>query len=484
MIVRGWSEKPETTALTALLPDLKEVERSEVIAAHRRHKQTVVLLHMLAATLGAIDEQDKAWIQSPTYAPKQTGYSDRNRELMQISIDERLAEQNDQTIATKLLESIEKSEFGGWLAPSKDEVTKRLRIVIDASKGNRTAKAVPTAAYDQFQRIQTLAAQGNTKDALAELDNLLIAYPGNAAMHQLRCEIMLAIGGPSAMAAAKAPKNPKAPKQPAPPKPDPAQQVDWKAACAKAIEYAAGDPTPHLAIAKDYAKVKDWKAARAELQLAEGKVGNLPIKAEIDDAWRRVIAMYNGMGALTWTEEALAKSKLDNDPAAAEVAKTRARYGVPRGAKFVTPEQESALVLAVREGLDLVYASKYGPAEAALNAAERKWPGAPGLAAVRCDLALRTGAIDRARAQCNKALATQADNSWALYLSGVIAFKPGTEAGTKQGIDQLKKAIASDPELGQAWRTLAKAYVRTKDKTAYEQLAKDYQAKFGTPLPP
>ena len=46
------------------------------------------------------------------------------------------------------------------------------------------------------------------------------------------------------------------------------------------------------------------------------------------------------------------------------------------------------------------------------------------------------------------------------------------------------RSVTSDPELGQAWRTLAKAYVRTKDKAAYEQLAKDYQAKFGTPLPP
>lgn len=487
VIVRGWSEA-DTKALSASLPDLKEA-RAEVIAAHRRHKQTVILLHMLAASLGGIEEQDPTWIQNPTYKSKQIGFSDRTRELLQITVDERLADQNDLTIAKKLLEAIEKSEFGGWLAPSKEEVTKRLRIAIDASKGSRTAKAIPPAAYDQFTRIQTLAQQGNTKDALAELDNLLIAYPGNAAMHQLRCQINLAIGGPAAIAKSKEPPKapptkPGQPKAP-PPKSPPPPQVDWKGACAKAIEYAAGDPTPHVAIARSWLDAGDLKSARGELVLAEGKIGNLPTKAEIDDGWRTVVAMYTKMGSLTWTEEALVKGKLDNDPAAAQIASIRARYGIPQGAKFVAPEQEAELVNVIRStALPLVYAGKYGPAEAALNAAEKKWPGAPGIESTRCDLSLRMGQIDAARAHCTKALAIQPTNSWALYLSGIIALKPGNDAATKQGIDQLKRAIAADPDLQQAWRTLAKAYIRVKDKAAYEQLGQDYQAKFGSPLPP
>ncbi|HEU4613055.1 MAG TPA: hypothetical protein VFS15_13285, partial [Kofleriaceae bacterium] len=57
-------------------------------------------------------------------------------------------------------------------------------------------------------------------------------------------------------------------------------------------------------------------------------------------------------------------------------------------------------------------------------------------------------------------------------------------AGTKAGIDKLQRAIAADPDLGQAWRTLAKAYARAKDKEALEQLRKDYAVKFGAPLPP
>jgi predicted Zn-dependent protease len=178
----------------------------------------------------------------------------------------------------------------------------------------------------------------------------------------------------------------------------------------------------------------------------------------------------------------IVKGKLDKDPIAITVAQTRARYGVPRGAKFVKPQDEATLVRAVKTSLELVYASKYGEAEKAIATAEEKWPGAPGLFAARCDLALRLGQVDGARAACSRAIAAYPDESWALYLSGVIALKEAS--GTKAGIDFLKKAIAVDAELGQAWRTLAKAYTRAKDRAAYEALAKEYQAKFGQGLPP
>src|SRR6185503_17412279 len=111
VVVRAWAEQPEAAAIARSLPDLKDTERTEVLAAHRRHKQTVVLLHMIAATYGAIAETDPAWIQNPTYSPKQTSFSERNRELITLAIDERTTEGTDQTVAKKLLEAIEKTEW-------------------------------------------------------------------------------------------------------------------------------------------------------------------------------------------------------------------------------------------------------------------------------------------------------------------------------------------------------------------------------------
>src|SRR5688572_5243149 len=84
VVVRGYNEKAEADALAGSLPDLKETERNELIAAHRRHKQTVILLRALAVTLGGIAESDPAWILHPSYSKKQTGFSERNRELFTI----------------------------------------------------------------------------------------------------------------------------------------------------------------------------------------------------------------------------------------------------------------------------------------------------------------------------------------------------------------------------------------------------------------
>lgn len=454
VVVRGWAEKPEVGALAGKLPDLTDAQRGEVIGAHRRHKQTVVLLHMLATTLGAIAEGDPAWIQHVSYSPKQTTFSNRTRELLQLAIDGRLSGDSDLTLAKKLADAIEKSEWGGWIPAAHDQVLATLHNVIDAGRSGKTFAGVPPAAYDEFKRVSELARRGQTSDALTELDNLLTAYPGNATMHELKCEIMLG-------------------------KPGVADKTT-RATCARVAELAPGDPTVHMAVGEALIRAGDLTSARGELVQAETKIANLPAGAT--DAWRRLIAIYNGLGALTWTEDAIAKAKLENDPAAAHAAQTRARFGIARGAKFVAPEQEAALVAAIRGVLDLIYASKFGDAERALAAADKRWPNAPGLIAARCDLAFRMGQIEAARAACSRALAADASDSWALYLLGVLLLR---DAGTTNaGIAKLKAAIVVDPDLGQAWRSLAQAYARGKDQAALDQLGKAYFAKFGQPLPP
>lgn len=455
IVVRDWAKDPETVALAPSLPDLDPALRAEVLAAHKRHKQTVVLLHMIARTLGAIQEGDPTWIANPSYSPKQATFAARTRDLMQLAIDRRLSDEPTEAVAKELLEMISKENWGGWLPGHRDEVIQYLTAVVNAARQGEAAADVPVAALEQYERIKTLARKGDMANAIAELDNLLVAYPANATIHLLKCELMLVKPGLA----------------------DPAT----RAACARVSELAPGDPSPHFAIAETFAKQGKIKDARTELQVAAKKIATL--KSGAEPFYKQLIAIYQAMGSLTWTEEVLAQAKLEDDPLAASIASTRARYGVPRGAKFVRPEDESALVNAVRDALGLVYANKHAQAEKVIVKGERTWPGAPGFAAVRCDLALRKSQLSAARAACGRALAADPNQSWALYLSGVIALKNTSPAGTKAGIDKLKRAITADPELGQAWRTLAKAYARAKDKDALEQLGKAYTAKFGQPLP-
>ncbi|HEY5952081.1 MAG TPA: tetratricopeptide repeat protein [Kofleriaceae bacterium] len=454
VIVRGWSDK-DTDTLLMTLTDLKQAERTEVLAAHKRHKQTVVLLHFLARTLGAIGENDPTWIANPTYSAKQASFADRTRDIMQTAIDRKLSDDATPAIAKELLEKIAKEEWGGWIAGDRDEVTQQLTAIVNAGKQGEAAPDVPMAALEQFERIKVLVRKGDMANATAELENLLVAYPGNAQIYEMKCELLLVKPG--------------------------VKDKSTRAACARVSELAPSDPSPHFAVAYALVREKDIAGARAELETAAIKIATL--RQGNTEQWKKLIGFYSQLGSLTWTEEAIAMAKLDADPMAAEIKSTRARYGVPKGAKFVKPEDEAALVGAVREALQLVYANKFAEAAKQLAAGEKKWPGAPGFAAVRCDLALRQTQLDAARAACSKALAADPNESWALYLSGVIALKDTSATGTKLGIDKLKKAIAADPELGQAWRTLAKAYARAKDDAALDQLRKDYAAKFNQPLP-
>ena len=427
---------------------------AEVRDAKKRHKQTVVLLHVLAQTLGAIAESDPAWIQNPAYSTKQSTFSDRNRDLIQIAIDQRLTGGTDETIAHDLLEAIEKNEWGGWIASDHDDVVKQLRAQLAAMKAGKTASDIPAAAIEQYEHIKGLAMKKQYAEALVELDNVLTAYPANATLYEMKCEILIAKQG--------------------------VKDKTAMAACARVSELAPGDPSPHIAIATALAQQHDFLGARAELVTAGQNIANLNLGQA--DAWKRIVALYLEIGSLTWAEEAIAAGKL-TDPGYAMIASTRARYGLPKGKSKVKPEEEGPLVAAIKQASAAIYASKFADAHKQLDAIDRKWPGSAGALAFRCDLAMREGSVEAAKGYCNRSLALDPDESWANYLAGVLALRDTSAAGTKAGVAKLQWAIAVDPDLGQAWRALAKAYIRAKDEAALQKLSQEYAAKFGAPLP-
>jgi len=454
VIVRVWAATAETDALAGRLGDLPAAERTEVLEAHRRHKEAVILLHHLARTLGAIAENEPSWIQHNAYSPKQSTFSERNRELLQIGVDARVASQPEAEVATALIGAIEASEWGGWVAGDHDSVVGQLRNVIDAARAGETAADVPAAAYTQFDHARMLAHRGKPDDALAELDPLIAAYPANATLRLLVCEIELHRGAPTAPAATKA--------------------------CDRAVELAAGDPRPHVMIAAAYLAAHDLGGARAQLLLAEAKVPNLPKPAE---GWAELAGVYQGMGAIAWAEAAIARAGATDHPVLAWAKTTRARYGVPATGKgAVKPEDEADAVTAVRQILDAVYASKFADADRAARAAAKRWPHLPGLAAARCDLDLRQEKLAAAKTKCAAAIAADPDASWAHYLLGIIVMRGTGAKDTATGIDHLRAAITADPDLAQAWRALGKAYARAKDRAALTQLQDDYQARFGQAL--
>jgi predicted Zn-dependent protease len=149
----------------------------------------------------------------------------------------------------------------------------------------------------------------------------------------------------------------------------------------------------------------------------------------------------------------------------------------------VAPADEGELVAAVRGALELIYKDKLAEAAKAIAAARKRWPKAAGPGGALCDLELRKNRIAQAKAECERALAIYPDASWPRYLLGIIALR-GVTGGAKldPGLAHLRGAIASDPDLGQAWRALGKALARGQRDAELAQLRIDYQARFGQAL--
>lgn len=463
LVVRGHADLAERKGLERAFPDLSSEEREQVLEARRRHKTAALLLHELAHSLGALHEAEAEAIMSAGYSHRAASIGHGNRALMQITLEDRLkppAQRDGRATLEQLLAALE-DERGGWSPDDRAEAIARLRAELGAQPAAGTARWVPPAVAAQLGRAQQLLAGGDHRGAWAVLEPLVAAYPAHAEIRTLGCKIELARGG--------------------------ARDAKAIATCDRAVQLSAG-AEPAIAFASARAAAGDAAGARATLVAAEARIASLP-PARAAGEWLALAGHYRTLGALTWAEDALARAVAAGgaDPKIAQwCATTRVRYGIPRdGARWkLVPEDDAAAVTAVRGVLDLVYEDKLAAAERAAAAAERRWPALPGLLAVRCDLEIRRGALAAARRLCTRAIASGGSSSWALYLLGILELRDPGRSATAAGIARLGEAIALDPDLGQAWRALAKALRRAGDTVRLDQLGRDYQARFGSRLPP
>jgi predicted Zn-dependent protease len=317
---------------------------------------------------------------------------------------------------------------------------------------------VPSAIDAAYRSAEQQLAAGKHREAAGTLAPLLAAYPAHAELRVLECRIALARGGPR----------------------DPAAT----ATCDRAA--ALGEIGPAIEVAGARLAAGDAAGARATLLAAEPRIEGLP-PARGATAWLTLAMQYQKLDAVSWAEAALARSRVSagTDPGiTAWAAMMRARYGVPRdGARWkLQPDNEADAIAAVKGVLALVNDHSFDAARRAADAAEKRWPALPGLLAARCDLELRRGAVAAARRQCGHAI-EQGPSSWALYLLGSLELESKRPTAFADGTARLREAIELDPELAQAWRTLAKALARANAVAEWQELRRGYEKRFNATLP-
>ena len=172
-----------------------------------------------------------------------------------------------------------------------------------------------------------------------------------------------------------------------------------------------------------------------------------------------VAAGYRELGAVTLTEEALA---LAGDAAGTKslstwTATARAHVGLPKDAgafKVAVDDEPAYLALFGRIEERLRASDKVGAATLVRDGLAR-YPGAPGLLALRCDLELRAAQPKIARRTCTAALEADDGAARAHKLIASMDLDAGNRDGARA---HLLRALTLDPDDPEAARMLVRLH--------------------------
>jgi tetratricopeptide (TPR) repeat protein len=455
MVVRGLNDAAEVSLLNEVLGTISMRQRQELYARRKRHKEQVIVLHELAHTLGAMHVTDPGKILYPTYEHTQSSFGPQNAGLMRVAAEARMARgrRDEQAEWRAVLSYIEKTSWSGWNEDEKAllvaEAHRRVRA-LDEGTGATLGQSVRPADRERFRAAERLEAAGKAADAWEDLEPLIDFYPDEPEVQRFACRL--------AVAAQR-------------------DRSAIESRCARAVEVAPGDAEPHLRLSQAYFGAKDTARALASARKALELLGKAAADGRVDRLYGDLAAHLQALGAVTWAEQAAAKSKRGGE-VAVWARTTRARYGIgPRGA--VPPEREGEYVAGVRDLLTKIYGSKFADAEKQAASLARTFRGAAGIEAARCDLEIRRRRYPVARSHCATALRRHADASWAHYLTGVL---DKHDKRNKAAVEHLERAISLDPDLEHAYQLAAEIYGELGRPGEKKRIAEAYKAKFGRDL--
>jgi len=201
LVLRSASDAAELEAIESAFPDLDAKARSELYAKRKLHKATVLLLHELGHTLGAIHTTQRTELMYPSYSADMNGFSESTRALLRISLESRESATErgvSSTRAARMLELLKSTPSGTWNLQDFEARLKVLETMAAAPPRTTSAKAASglapadQAAYDEAARL--LDAK-RSKEAWARAKPLFDRYLGSYEVQDLRCKIAMELGG-------------------------------------------------------------------------------------------------------------------------------------------------------------------------------------------------------------------------------------------------------------------------------------------------
>ncbi|HZI10489.1 MAG TPA: matrixin family metalloprotease [Myxococcus sp.] len=430
IVLREMENPAEVRQLMEALIHLPQDEREALYQQRRQHKETSVLLHEWAHTLGVFHVQDSHWMMYPNYEPHQAAFAPRSVELIQVSLRHLPRARKDaaafQAWARELKEKIAAAPWPGWEGADKDELTG----LLDGALAGRLphwlqygVEPLPSGARQEFEELLALDKQGRSEVAAQRMEPLVRRYPDHVEVQLLACYLYT-------RAAPRLPST--------------------RERCEATAKRFPRQHAPLFNLARMELSV--GRHAEAQAYLVQGRQ-RLEAGAGVDVAWwGDLAAFFKETSSVTWAEEAAAR--VAGDKRAGMVLtwarQTRRWVGLPADSG-VPVEREGELVRAVKEVEAQLDKGQMGKAQARVASLAKQFPRAPAVEVLRCELHLRSGATGPARTACRKAVSAYDEAVAAHFILGWLA----KTAGAKQEArTHLERVVALEPAHADAQRML------------------------------
>lgn len=442
-VVRGIESPAEGDAIRKGFTALDTSEQEKLYRDRKLHKETVVLLHEWAHTLGGVHERDATRLLSAQYHLRATGFGPETLALLGAVLDARAARATEQAQAKLVAERL-RATPDAWRPEDLSQHLARMEAVAQGQRQADGAAAPLTKdEHQHFERAVQLFKASMYAEAAKQLAPLVERHPKQPQVLAFSCQLALAQG------------------------------VDALATCRAAVAVAA-DVWPAVMLARAQVNARDQAAARQTLVEVPAPL----LDGATPEAAAALAETAQLLSLVTLAETAAAKAPQAAKKAGAWAARARRTRGLKPGSA-PTGAKEAEFLDEFRATQQAFDRGAMAEAKKRITALEAAYPTQPGPQVLWCELKLRQMDAGGAQRACEAALARWDEAAYAHYLLGVLA--EGTR-DARRAVAAFSRAIALDPTNEDAWRRLAALYRAGHDEMALDALKGRFQAQFGRAL--
>src|SRR5207248_170688 len=146
IVLRGMFSAAEMDAINASLQLLSSADREQLARDRRLHKETAVLLHEWAHTLGVIHDRSPQSLMAPVYDKSQSSFSEASARIAGIGLQFRNAPASRETWTKAYREELARSTPSFWDAAERDRALVAAEQFPAANSGKKTAPLLPDDA--------------------------------------------------------------------------------------------------------------------------------------------------------------------------------------------------------------------------------------------------------------------------------------------------------------------------------------------------